>query len=72
MTTFFVNGSTKEYVTPRYSRLQLKAGQVIKGPAIIDQMDATTVITPNYSGVIDKFGDIIISKKEGYSVSKSN
>lgn len=48
---------------PTYERSQLKAGNVLVGPAIVEQMDTTTVIPPRQKAKIDKFGNIIIDVK---------
>jgi len=50
-----------EYVDcPTFERSLLKANNVITGPAIVEQMDSTTVIPPRQKGRVDKFGTIII------------
>jgi len=50
-----------EYVDcPTFERLSLKANNVIIGPAIVEQMDSTTVIPPKQKATVDKFGNIII------------
>ncbi len=51
--------------TSIYKRESLKAGNVINGPAIIEQYDATTVIYPNWMASVDRFGDIVLLKKNG-------
>ena len=38
-----------------------KQGNVIKGPAIVLEMDSTTVVLPGHSGRVDKFGNILIT-----------
>ena len=43
-----------------YERAQLKAGNKIEGPAIVLEMDSTTVILPRHSGTVDRFGSILI------------
>ncbi|MEZ5499613.1 MAG: hydantoinase/oxoprolinase family protein [Steroidobacteraceae bacterium] len=43
-----------------YDRAKLKAGNKIAGPAIIMEMDSTTVILPKHHGRVDKFGNILI------------
>ncbi|MDP2917626.1 MAG: hydantoinase/oxoprolinase family protein [Dehalococcoidia bacterium] len=54
----------KDYVDcPTYERSLLKAGNVINGPAIIEQMDTTTVVPPRQKARIDKYGNIIIEVK---------
>lgn len=49
-----------------YDRALLKAGNRIDGPAIVLEMDSTTVILPRYTGTVDKFGCILIYP-QGYS-----
>ncbi|MFP4090865.1 MAG: hydantoinase/oxoprolinase family protein [Cyclobacteriaceae bacterium] len=44
-----------------YDRLKLKHGNVISGPAIVSEMDSTTVILPGYAGEVDKYGNILIN-----------
>ena len=46
---------------PSYNRYKLAAGMLIKGPAIVEEMDSTTVIHPNYEGEVDDFCNILIS-----------
>ena len=46
---------------PSYNRYKLTAGMLIKGPAILEELDSTTVIHPNYEGEVDDFGNILIS-----------
>jgi len=43
-----------------YDRAQLKAGNRIKGPAIVIEMDSTTVILPKHTGHVDRLGNILI------------
>ncbi len=50
---------------PIYSREGLFPGHVIEGPAIVEQMDSTTVIYPGQSAAIDAYRNIIISVGEG-------
>lgn len=46
--------------TPIYDRVKLASGNRIAGPAIIEQMDSTTVVHPGHEAQIDRFGNIII------------
>lgn len=48
-----------------YDRDLLGAGHTIVGPAIIAQMDSTTVVCPGQVARADDYGNIIISLKEG-------
>lgn len=43
-----------------YDRAKLKAGNKVKGPAIVMEMDSTTVILPKHHGKVDKHGNILI------------
>ncbi|NKY89811.1 hydantoinase/oxoprolinase family protein [Nocardia veterana] len=46
--------------TPVYDRSKLLASDVIVGPAIIQEMDSTSVILPDHTAVIDIVGNILI------------
>jgi N-methylhydantoinase A len=43
-----------------YDRSRLRAGNVVAGPAIVTEMDSTTLVLPEYSGEVDAFGNILI------------
>jgi N-methylhydantoinase A len=49
--------------TAIYDRLVLPVGASIEGPAILEQPDATTVIEPDLVGCVDRFGNLIVSRK---------
>jgi N-methylhydantoinase A len=46
--------------TPIYDRDRLLAGQQVSGPAIIVEMDSTTLIEPGWQATIDEYADILI------------
>ena len=46
------------------SRQKIKTNDKFKGPVVIEESTATTVVPPNYNIVKDDFGNIIISKKK--------
>jgi len=46
------------------SRQKIKTNNKFKGPAVIEESTATTVVPPNYNIVKDDFGNIIISKEK--------
>ncbi|MGD0719739.1 MAG: hydantoinase/oxoprolinase family protein [Roseiarcus sp.] len=50
-----------------YARGRLQPGNRIAGPAIVVEMDATTLILPGHTGVVDEVGNILIwpDGKEG-------
>ena len=43
-----------------YDRALLKSGNRIAGPAIVMEMDSTTVILPKHHGKVDAYGNILI------------
>ncbi len=47
--------------TPIWRREQLAPGARLAGPAIVEQMDATTVIEPGNTVVADKFGNLVVT-----------
>jgi len=47
---------------PIYSRNQLRAGNVIGGPSIIEQYDSTTIIYPSWEAIVDGFGNLLINR----------
>jgi N-methylhydantoinase A len=50
----------RRYKAPVYQRSLLKAGNVIAGPAIVVEMDSTTVILPKHQGRVDPMGNVLI------------
>ena len=44
-----------------YDRSKLDAGDVIPGPAIVTEMDSTTLIETRHIGTVDAFGNILIT-----------
>ncbi len=47
---------------PVYEREALLAGNLIPGPAIVSQLDSTTLILPGWCGLIDGSGSMILEK----------
>ena len=46
--------------TPVYARSKLAAGTVIEGPAVIEEMSSTTLLTPSQRATVDSIGNLII------------
>ncbi|MNR69539.1 Acetophenone carboxylase gamma subunit [compost metagenome] len=46
-----------------YDRAKLKAGNVIQGPAIIDQMDTTTVVPMDTTATVDAYLNLMLEAK---------
>lgn len=49
-----------------YERTDLSVGAIVKGPAIVEQADTTTLITPGWTGKIDSHGNLIVTTNEVY------
>jgi len=47
---------------PLYDRTALGAGDTISGPAIISQLDATTVVLPGWTGEVHPSGAILLTR----------
>ena len=54
------NGVERE--VPVYARDDLGAGCSMHGPAIIEQLDATSVIPPDHRLEVDRFGHLVVSR----------
>jgi N-methylhydantoinase A len=44
--------------TPVYDRSELPAGSELAGPAVIDQLDSTTVIPPGVTARVDEWRNL--------------
>ena len=58
----YVDGSMQEAML--YDRSKLKAGNVITGPAIVLEMDSTTLVLPGHEGQVDEYGNILITPSD--------
>ena len=55
-------GSHGEFVpTAIYDRTRLKAGHRIEGPAIVEEIDSTTLVQPGFQVEVDRYGNLLIS-----------
>jgi len=50
-------------MSPLYQRDDLVCGSRISGPALVIQMDATTVVPPGWGGAVDPFGNLLLEPK---------
>jgi N-methylhydantoinase A len=48
------------HTTVIYDRDRMPAGSSFQGPVIIDQMDTTTVVPPDWRGEVDEHGNIVL------------
>jgi len=49
--------------TPIYDRLPISVGVTVPGPAILEQPDTTIFIEPDLKGDVDRFGNLLITRK---------
>jgi len=55
---FFVRGGWRD--CPCIERETLGAGAVVVGPAIVEQLDSTTVIAPGQRATVDRVGNLVL------------
>lgn len=55
----FMDG--KDMKAQLYRRQELKSGNCIEGPAVVLEMDSTTLILAGHTGKVDDFGNILIA-----------
>jgi N-methylhydantoinase A len=48
-----------------YDRARLRAGDVVRGPAIVTEMDSTTLVLPGHVAAVHHSGSLLISPAEG-------
>ena len=58
----YVDGGMQDAML--YDRSKLKAGNVINGPAIVLEMDSTTLVLPGHEGQVDEYGNILITPSD--------
>jgi N-methylhydantoinase A len=56
---FYYEG--KNYDVGIYDRSLLHEGMLVEGPAIVSEMDSTTVILPGYRATVDSIGNLLIN-----------
>ncbi len=56
--------SDKPVTCPVFNRSDLKAGHILAGPAVIDQLDATTLLYPGDIGTVDESATLLITLTE--------
>jgi len=60
---FFEDGPAQVSV---YARERLGAGARISGPAILTQLDATTLVLPGQMATVDRFGSLLIAESASW------
>ncbi len=48
-----------------YDRARLRAGDVVPGPAIVTEMDSTTLVLPGHAATVHASGSLLITPQEG-------
>ena len=56
---FYYEGGSHDVAI--YDRDLLHTGLVVPGPAIVGEMDSTTVILPGYEARVDEIGNLLIN-----------
>jgi N-methylhydantoinase A len=58
-TRYFWDGEWYDAVI--YDRGRLREGQLVPGPSIVVEMDATTLILPGFEAGVDAIGNLLIN-----------
>ena len=48
-----------------YDRAALRAGDRLRGPALVLQLDATTALPPGWQGTVDSVGNLVLGRESG-------
>lgn len=56
--SIFYEGS--DHSTQIFDRSRLRAGDLLQGPAIVTEMDSTSLILPDHTGEVDSLGNLLI------------
>ena len=62
---FFLDGVVQRLETAFWDLERLRAGNVVYGPAIVQQMDSTTVVNPGLEARVDRYGNVVIDTSKG-------
>ena len=52
---------------PVYDRYALGQGAIVAGPAIVEEVDSTSVIHPGFVARVDRFGNLLVTHEDGRS-----
>jgi N-methylhydantoinase A len=50
--------------TPIYDRARLGAGDVVEGPAVLEEFSSTVPIHPGFTARVDRFGNLVITRSQ--------
>ncbi len=48
---------------PIVDRYRLRWGDVVPGPAVIEEVDSTTVVHPGYEALVDQYGNLLLRRR---------
>jgi len=65
----YVDGGWRD--AGRYDRTRLRAGDVLPGPAIVTEMDSTTLVLPGHVATVDDSGSLLIRPETGNTAKES-
>src|SRR5215207_6165700 len=51
--------------TPTFNRPDLAPGDVVSGPAIIEEFGSTVPVHPGFAATVDAFGNLLLTKEDG-------
>ena len=57
---FVVRGSRQRHRTRFFERAALRAGDVLRGPAVVEQFDSTTIVAPDIECRVDDHGNLLL------------
>jgi len=57
-------GTSKPVPTPVLEKRFIAPGTVVDGPAVLEEIDSTIIITPKDSGILNRNGDLLIKVNE--------
>jgi len=61
-------GALRDFVTTIvYDRAKLGAGHSLCGPAIVEEIDSTTLVLPDFKAEVDRWGNLLISPQPSVS-----
>jgi len=50
---------------PIFERSLLLSGHIVRGPAIVEQVDSTTLVLPDYQALVDQYRNLVITRLAG-------
>jgi N-methylhydantoinase A len=60
---FEAQGGLQPHAARLFERERFTAGNRIEGPAVVFQMDATTVVPPGWAGKVDRWGHLLLERR---------